>query len=286
LQAIAPKRYFPDKGVHPSAIVDPSAELGADVAIGPNVVIGPKAKIGARTKIMANTVIGGEVTVGDDCLLYPGCLVADYTKIGNKCVLQQGASIGADGFGFVTERPSNMELRLTGAGKEKMSDDPNPHLKIPQIGTVVIEDEVEIGSNSTIDRATMGATIVGKGTKIDNLVMIAHNVRIGREVLIVSGSGVAGSCVIEDRAILAGHVAVSDHVKIGKDGIAEGCSGVMHDIPAGEAHCGIPNQPHATYWRQEVNRRNLPGFIKDLKAMQKRIEQLEKQLLERQLTTG
>jgi UDP-3-O-[3-hydroxymyristoyl] glucosamine N-acyltransferase len=286
LTMLAPKRYWPEKGVHPSAVVDPSAELGEDVAIGALVVVGPRTKIGARTKIMAGTVIGGEVTIGTDCLIHPGCLIADYVKIGNKVILQQGASLGSDGFGYVTERPSNMELRMAGAGVEALSDEPNPLLKIPQIGTVVIEDDVEIGSNATIDRATMGATVIGKGSKIDNLVMIAHNVRIGREVIIVSGSGVAGSSTLGDRAILAGHVAVQDHITIGKDGIAEGCAGIMKDIPAREVHVGTPAQPHRNFFEQFALMRRLPKMHNDMKEMQKRIAQLEQQLLERQLIKG
>ncbi|HEY9776766.1 MAG TPA: UDP-3-O-(3-hydroxymyristoyl)glucosamine N-acyltransferase [Planktothrix sp.] len=286
LHALAPKRYTPDKGVHPTAVVHPTAEIGENVAIGPLCVIGAKTKIGARTRIAAGVLIGGEVTIGDECFLNQGVRIADYVKIGNKVVLQQGASIGADGFGYVTERPSNMELKIAGAKADQMSDEPNPLLKIPQIGTVIIEDEVEIGSNSTIDRATMGATVIGKGTKIDNLVMIAHNVRIGRECIIVAGTGVAGSCTIGDRAVLAGYVSVNDHVRIGKDSIAEGCASVMENIPDGEAHVGTPAQPHAPWWKQQAIIRKLPQMRSDVKALEKRIAQLEQQLLERQLIKG
>lgn len=281
LTALQPKRYTPAKGVHPTAVVDPSAELGEDVAIGPLVVVGPKTKIGARTVLMAGTVIGGEVQIGSDCVFHAGCLIADYIKIGNKVTMQQGASIGPDGFGYVTERPSNMELRM--AGINDLSDDPNPLLKIPQIGTVVIEDEVEIGSNATIDRATMGATVIGKGSKIDNLVMIAHNVRIGREVLVVSQSGVAGSCTIGDRAILAGHTAVSDHLHVGKDAIIEGKAGVMKDVPDGDVMCGVPAQQAKPYFTEVALKRKLPKIFDDVRDMKKRIQELEAKLLDREL---
>jgi UDP-3-O-[3-hydroxymyristoyl] glucosamine N-acyltransferase len=281
LAAIAPKRYMPEVGIHPSAIVDATCELGKDVAIGANVVIGPKTKIGDRTKIMANVTIGGEVEIGLDCLFHPGCMIADYIKIGNRVIMQQGASIGADGFSYVTERPSNMELRI--AGIKELSDEPNPLLKISNIGTVIIEDDVEVGSNATIDRATMGATIIGKGTKIDNLVMIAHNVRVGREALIVSQTGIAGSSVIGDRAVLAGQVGIKDHINVGKDAILEGKAAVMKDIADQEVMCGVPAQPARDFFNQVAHVRKLPKMLTDFRALQKKVDSLEKALNEKQL---
>lgn len=276
LQFFQPKRYFPETGVHPTAIVDPSCELGKDVAIGPYAVIGPKTKVGDRTKIMAHCYIGGEVQIGENCLLYPGCLVADYVKIGNKVILQQGAVLGSDGFAYVTAKPSNMERRMN--GNFDLVDESNPHLKIPQIGTVVIEDEVEIGSCTTIDRATMGATTIGRGSKIDNQVMIAHNVRIGQEVLIVAQVAVAGSCNIGDRAILAGQASVKDHIDVGKDGIVSGTSGVMRDVEAGAVVTGTPALAHRDFMTQTVLTRRLPKMYDDVKSMKKKIEELEKML--------
>ncbi len=281
LTMLAPKRYMPPKGVHPSAVVDPTAQLSDSVAIGPHVVIGPKSKIGERTVIMAGTVIGGECVIGNDTLIHPGCLIADYVKIGNKVILQQGASVGSDGFGYVAEKPSNMELRM--AGINELSDQPNPLLKIPQIGSVIVEDEVEIGSCATIDRATMGNTVIGKGTKIDNQVMIAHNVRIGREVLIVAQTGVGGSCQLGDRAILAGHVAVSDHIHVGKDAILQGTSGVMKDIAEGDVVMGSPSTGAKTWFNEVAHVKKLPKMYDEFKAMKKRMEQLEQLLKEREL---
>lgn len=281
LSAVQPKRFFAEPGVHPTAFVDPTAELAEGVAIGPLAVVGPKTKIGARTKIGAGCLIGGYVEIGADCLFHQGALVADYVKIGNRVILQQGASLGADGFGYVTERPSNMELRMSGS--HERSDDPNPLLKIPQIGTVVIEDDVEIGSNATIDRATMGATTIGAGTKIDNLVMIAHNNRVGRECLLVAGTAIAGSCVIEDRAIFAGQTGTKDHIRIGKDAIIQGQSGAIWDIEPGAVVVGSPAVPYRGYFEQLAVQRKLPQMSKQVKDMQKRIEQLEKVLLGRQL---
>jgi len=280
LSALQPKRFFPEPGVHPSAVVDPSAQLAEAVAIGPLVVVGPGTRIGKGTRISAGCTVGGQVTIGEDCLFHAKCMVADYVQIGNRVILQQGASIGADGFGYATERPSNLELRV--AGITELSEEPNPHLKIPQIGTVIIEDDVEIGSNTTVDRATIGATVVGSGTKIDNLVMIAHNCRIGREAIIVSMAGIAGSCTIGDRAILAGHVGVKDHTRIGKDVIVEGKAGVMRDIADGEVVVGIPAIPVREHMTQLAHVRKGPQVYADVKALKKKVEELEAALRDRQ----
>ena len=276
LSALAPKRYFPEPGIHPTAIVDPSCELGEKVAIGPYVVIGPKTKIGSGTKIMANTTIGGEVVIGQNCLIHPGCMIADYVIVGNRVIMQQGAALGSDGFGYVTERPSNMELRMEGI--KELSFEPNPLLKIPQIGTVIIEDDVEIGSNTTIDRATIGATKVGKGTKIDNLVMIAHNCTIGKEVILIAQVGIAGSSQVEDRAILAGQVGVNDHIKIGRDAILQGQAGVMKDVAAEDVLVGAPAIPVRDFMTQVAHTKKLPKLFDEFKALQKRVAELEKEL--------
>ena len=276
LSACQPKRYYPEVGIHPTAQVDPTCEIKEGVAIGAYVVIGPKTKIGERTKIMAGAVIGGEVEIGSDCLFHPGCLIADYVKIGNRVILQQGASLGSDGFGYVTDKPSNLELRM--AGIKTLSSEPNPHLKIPQIGTVIIEDDVEIGANSTIDRATIGATTIGKGTKIDNLVMIAHNCTIGKEVLLVAQVGIAGSSTIGDRAVLAGQVGVKDHLKIGKDAILEGKAGASKDIPDEDVQIGSPSMPVRQFWTDVALSKKLPQLFEDFKALKTRVSELEEEL--------
>ncbi len=276
LSTFKPKRYLPELGIHESAIIDPSCKIGENVAIGPLVVIGPESKIGAHTTIMANTVIGGKVTIGDHCLVHPGCLIADYVQIGNRVILQQGASLGSDGFGYVTETPSNMELRMSGI--KELSNAPNPLLKIPQTGTVIVEDDVEIGSNTTIDRATIGATIIGQGSKIDNLVMVAHNCRIGKEVIMVAQVGVAGSCTIGDRAIVAGQVGIKDHIKVGKDAILEGQAGVMKDVEEGAVLIGSPSVPVREFMTVAVLKRKLPGLFDQFKVAQKKIAELEERL--------
>lgn len=284
LTAVAPKRHVPPQGVHSSAVVDPSVELGDGVAIGPLVVIGPQCKIGTNTVIQPGTVLGAKVEVGENCLIGAGCLIADAVKIGNRVILQQGAILGSDGFGYATERESNLERRLR--GNRDLDESSNPHLKIPHIGTVIIEDDVEIGSSTTIDRSTMGATTIGQGTKIDNQVMIAHNCRIGKEVLIIATTAVGGSCTIEDRAIISGSVCLSDHLRIGKDAIIEGMSGVMRDIPDGDVQVGIPAMGRREYIQQVVRVQRLKETNADVKKLKERVEKLEALLAENSLVKG
>ncbi len=282
LKTLEPKRCVQENKVHESAVIDPSVQLGKNVSIGPLVVIGQNSKIGDNTKIMPGTVIGGDVQIGNDCLIHAGCLIADYVKVGNRVILQQGVSLGGDGFGYTTERPSNMELRL--ARVDGFSDEDNPLVKIPQIGTVVLEDDVEVGSNTTIDRGTIGATVIGKGCKIDNLVMIGHNVKLGKECIVVANTTIGGSAVIGDRVVMAGGVCVKDQLKVGKDAILEGMAGVMKEVPEGEVQVGIPAVPYRKFYEQVVGVRKLPDLMVDFRKLQKRVTQLEQQLLEKQLS--
>lgn len=275
---LAPPRFYPEPGIHDTAVVDPSAEVASDAAIGPNVVIGPGSKIGSKTIVMANTVIGGKVTIGADCLIHPGCLIADYVIIGNRVILQQGANLGADGFGYVTRTMSNAEHLYKGRRSE-LSDEPNPHLKIPHIGTVILEDDVEIGACTTIDRATIGATIIGAGTKIDNLVLIAHNCVFGKESIVVGHTAVGGSCMVGDRTIMAGGARITDHMKIGKDAIIEGCAAVIKDVPEAEIQVGIPATPAREQLRLQKLFRNLPELVAETRELKERISKLEERLL-------
>lgn len=276
LTSVQPKWFRPAPGVHPSAVVDESAELGEGVAVGPLVYIGPKTKIGARTVILAGTTIGGAVKVGEDCLFHQGCMIGDFIEIGNRVILQQGVSLGGDGFGYVTERPSNMELLKDGL--PGASDAPNPLLKIPQIGNVIVQDDVEIGSNSAVDRGTAGPTVIGAGSKIDNLVQIAHNVQLGRETIIVAHVGIGGSTTIGDRAIIGGHAGIKDHIKIGKDSILEAKAAVMKDIPDGEVHVGMPATNARAWFNEIAHIKKLPKLSEEFRALKKKVEALEKLL--------
>lgn len=251
-------------GVHPSAVIDPTAELAENVSVGPNVVIARNAKIGKNTKLVANVYVGQGAQIGDNCLFHPGVNIGDFVKIGNTVIIHHGASIGADGFSFVTETPSNVE-----AAKEQGTVDGDFKqqriYKIPSIGSVEIKDDVEIGANATIDRGTVENTVIGKGSKIDNLVMIAHNCKIGENCMIISQVGVAGSCNVGDRVVLAGQVGMADHIDIGEDSIVMAQSGVSKSIPRKSIVFGTPAMPRKEYIKQMKTLKDAELLIKEFK---------------------
>lgn len=242
-----------NQGIHPTATVHETAKLGQNVQIGPNVVISRDAEIGDNTKILANSYIGGAAKIGKNCFFHPGVNIGDRVEVGNDVILHHGVSLGADGFSFVTENPDNIEqARKDGAIKEENVK--HVIFKIPSIGSVKIGNNVEIGANSTIDRGTIENTEIGDDTKIDNLVMIGHNCRVGKGCLIVSQVGIAGSCVIGDRVVIAGQAGLADHIEIGSDTIITAKAGVTKSFPEKSIIVGIPAVP-----RKE--------FIKQLKTM-------------------
>lgn len=236
-------------GVHPTAVVDPSAKLGENVQIGANVVISHDAVIGDNTKIMPNCYIGGGAVIGKNCFFHPGVNIGDRVKVGNDVILHHGVSLGADGFSFVTENPDNIEqARKDGVIKEENTK--HVIFKIPSIGSVVIGNNVEIGANTAIDRGTIENTVIGDNTKIDDLVMIGHNCRIGKGCLIVSQVGIAGSCVIGDRVVIAGQAGLADHIEIGADTIITAKAGVTKSFPEKSIVVGIPAVPRKEFIKQ------------------------------------
>ena len=251
-----------NSGVHPTATVHPTAKLGENVALGPNVVIGEYAVVGDNTKVLANGYIGNGAQIGANCFFHPGVNIGDRVQVGNDCILHHGVSLGADGFSFVTENPNNIE-QARQDGEIKENDVKQVIFKIPSIGTVVIGNNVEIGANTTIDRGTIENTIIGDNTKIDNLVMIGHNCRIGKGCMIVSQVGIAGSSVIGDRVVIAGQVGIADHIKIGDDSILAAQAGVSKSFPEKSIVIGSPAVP-----RKE--------FIKQLKLMKDAAEIVSK----------
>ncbi|MEQ8230748.1 MAG: UDP-3-O-(3-hydroxymyristoyl)glucosamine N-acyltransferase [Gammaproteobacteria bacterium] len=229
----APSQLGAMQGVHANAVIASSARLAVDASIGANVVIGEDVVIGARTRIFPNVVIMDRCAIGADCIIYPNCTLREDSVLGARVVLQPGVSIGGDGYGYVQHE--------------------GRHVKIPQLGHVVLEDDVEVGANSTIDRARFSETRVGRGTKIDNLVMLAHNVVTGTDCLLVSQVGVSGSTRIGNRVTLAGQVGTVGHVTIGDDVVVLGKGGVTKDIREPGVYAGMPIKP-AKLWRRAMAR--------------------------------
>ncbi len=241
----------PEPGVHPTAVVGAECELGDEVSLMPYVVLGERVKIGHRVKIYPYCYIGDETEIGDDCILYPHVTVMPRVQIGRRVIIHPGAVIGGDGYGYVQHE--------------------GVHHKIPQIGRVVIEDDVEIGCNTTIDRATTGETRIARGTKIDNLVQIAHNVQVGEHCLLVSQVGIAGSSTLGHHVILAGQVGVKDHVHLGDNVVVGAQGGVSKNLPANGIYWGTPAIPHRE-WLQVL------AYLYKLPELAKRVEELEKKL--------
>lgn len=247
LALFAPPVHAPAPGVHPSAVVDPSARLGQGVSIGAQCIVGPRTQIGDGCVLHPRVTMGADVTVGPLTTLHPGVVVYDRCSIGAKCILHGNVVIGADGFGFVPD-PQGRGL-----------------IKLPHIGTVEIGNMVEIGACTCVDRGKFGATVVGDMTKIDNLVQVGHNVRIGRACIICGCCAIGGSAVLEDGVILAGQVGIQDGKRIGTRATISAQSGVMDDVSPGEVLFGTPAGPHKDQMRSYVALRHLSSHLRELK---------------------
>jgi UDP-3-O-[3-hydroxymyristoyl] glucosamine N-acyltransferase len=247
----------PVKGVDRLSSVAADATLGPDVSIGPFVVIGAGASIGARTVIYPGAVIGPFVRLGDDCIVHPHVSIRERVVVGHRVIVQDGAVIGSDGFGFVKQPDGT-------------------HFKIPQHADVVIEDDVEIGANTTIDRPAVGETRIRAGAKIDNLVQVAHGVTIGERVLLAAQVGIAGSTAIEDDVVLAGQVGVAGHLRIGKGAIATAQTGIPNSVDAGALVSGYPAIANRDWLKSSAIFRQLPALKKQIAELEERLAALEK----------
>ncbi len=245
----------PCAGVHPSAVVSDDSLVAADASIGPNAVVEPGARIGSRTIVNAGCYVGARAKLGEDVLLYPNVTVREDCEIGDRTIVHSGAVIGSDGFGFVR--------------------DGEVYRKLPQVGNVVVEEDVELGACVTIDRATTGTTRIGAGSKIDNLVQIAHNVQVGKNCIIVAQVGISGSTVLGDHVVLAGQVGVVGHIEIGEGAMVGAKSGVSKSIKAGERVFGYPALPVAQAKRIEASLRKLPELIQTVRQLKRRVDDLE-----------
>ena len=250
---------LPVRGINGLAAIDPTAVLGPDVSIGVFAVIGARAQVGARTIVEPHVTIAAGVTIGEDSHLHARAVVREGVTIGARVIVQSGAVIGSDGYGFA-QRPDGS------------------HEKIPQVGRVVIEDDVEIGANTAIDRPAVGETRIGAGTKIDNLVQVAHGVRIGTHALLAAQVGIAGSTVLEDRVIMAGQSGATGHVRLGAGAIVGAKSAVTKDVEPGQHVAGVPAIDVAAWRESTVLIRKLPELRESLARLEARLAAIEARL--------
>ncbi len=245
-------------GIDPLAYIAPTAKIGENVYIAPFACVGDNAEIGDNTSLHPHATVGSGAKVGNDCILYPHATVYHDCRIGNNCILHAGSVIGADGFGFA---PS-----------------PEGYEKIPQIGIVILEDNVEIGANTCIDRATMGATIIRKGVKLDNLIQIAHNVEVGSHTVMASQVGIAGSTKVGEWCMFGGQVGVAGHITVGNRVNMGAQSGVNGSVKDGKALIGTPPIEFKNYFKSSAVFKKLPDMYLELASLKKEIEELKKQL--------
>lgn len=256
-----PPQPLIDKGIHPTAVFGEGTQLGNDLSVGPYVVVGKGCRIGDRSVLMPGVFLGDGVVVGEDCVLHAHVCLRERVALGNRVILHNGVVVGSDGFGFAPEQ--------------------GVYHKIPQVGTVVIEDDVEIGANATIDRATLGETRIKKGAKLDNLIQVGHNCTIGENTVIAAQAGLSGSTHVGKNVRVGGQVGFAGHLKVG-DGAAIGAqSGVSKSIPDGSYVFGYPAKPHMEEFRIQGALKRLPELLREMKRLREQIEKLEQEMRER-----
>jgi UDP-3-O-[3-hydroxymyristoyl] glucosamine N-acyltransferase len=246
------------QGVMAGAHVHPEAVVGVNVTIEPGCVVCAGVTIGDGTHLHPNVVIGADVVIGDDCLIYANVTVREKSVLGNRVIIQPGAVIGADGFGF--------------------APDGQVYCKIPQIGYVIIEDDVEIGACSCIDRGTLGVTRLARGVKVDNLVQVGHNVQVGEDTLLVSQVGIAGSTVIGKHCVFGGQAAVAGHIKIGDNVTLAGRGGIANNVDDNQSLAGVPAMPHRDWLKAAMTMKHLPEMRRELKKLNKQLDELKSKL--------
>jgi len=246
--------------IHPTAIVAETARIGEEVFIGAGVVVGERAGVGRGSQVLAGTVLGDDVEVGDDCVLHPNVVIYAGARLGSRVVLHAGVIIGADGFGYVRARDG--------------------YHKFPQVGAVVIEDDVEIGANSCVDRGALGETRIGRGTKLDNLVHVGHNVEIGERVVIAAQTGISGSTIIEDDAVIGGQVGMGDHARVGAGAVVGSKAGILPGkiVRAGAVVWGVPVRPLDEYKRLNAHFGRLPQMRAEIDELKQQVKELAARL--------
>ena len=245
----------PESGVHPSAVVADGVSVGEGASVGPLASVAADATVGDRSLVGAGCVIGRGAMIGADCVLHPRVVIEDNCRLGDRCVVHSGTVIGSDGFGYATVEGT--------------------HHKVPQVGVVVLEDDVEIGANVCVDRAALGETRIGRGTKVDNLVQIAHNVQIGEHCLLVAQVGISGSTQIGHHTVFAGQSGCSGHLKIGNGVVLVARAVAYKDVPDGATMAGAPARPHREWLKANANVQRLDGLREKVKKLEERLAELE-----------
>ncbi|MFA5984287.1 MAG: UDP-3-O-(3-hydroxymyristoyl)glucosamine N-acyltransferase [Methylococcaceae bacterium] len=254
VELLHPERTYP-RTISPQAVLEADVILGENLHIGPFAVIGEQTRIGNNSEILAGAYIGQNVSIGKNCKIYPYAVIYDGVVIGDNVIIHSGAIIGADGFGYKFRQ--------------------HRHVKVPQVGNVVIGDYVEIGANTCVDRGALGSTHIDEGSKIDNLVQIGHNNKVGKHVIMCGQTGVSGSCDIEDYVILAGSAGIADHVTIGKGATVMARSGVANNIAPGTQVFGSPAKDKKTAYKEQVAISKLPELLKRVKLLEEELNALK-----------
>jgi len=250
------KPYRPEPGIHPLAVVSPSARIGRDVAVGALAVIGDEVEIGEGTVVFPLVAVYPRAKIGRSCVLHSQVALREDVVLGNRVILHNGVVVGADGFGYLQAEDGS-------------------HIKIPQKGTVVIEDDVEVGANTAIDRAALGRTVIRRGTKIDNLVQVAHNVEVGPDSILAGQAGIAGSSKVGRRVILSGQVGINDHVEVGDESVVAARAGVSKNVPPRSIVAGSPHLDIGEWRKMCASLPKLYDLIKEVRRLQTRVAELE-----------
>lgn len=253
--AFATRKSYKPGGVHRRALVDETAQLGSDVTVHAMAYVGPGAKLGSRVVLHPGVYLGEGVSIGDDTVLHPNVTVEQGCIIGKRCIIHSGTVIGADGYGFVPQEDG--------------------HFKIPQVGTVQVDDDVELGALNTVDRAAMGRTWIKKGVKTDNMVHVAHNCTIGENTLLVAKVGVSGSTSVGDNVVIGGQTGLAGHINIGNDVKIAARSGVQNNVKDGEIVAGFPAMPHRLWLRTRALIRRLPDLFDRVKKIEKKLQKID-----------
>lgn len=277
LAVIAPKPFI-EKGIHASAVIHPTAQVDESANIGPNCTVGANTKIGKGSQLIANVFVGSNVSVGENALFYAGVCIGDGCQIGNNVILHHNASIGADGFSFITPEEGSIESAQKSKDRQ-ITKSNTAIIKVASAGIVKLEDNVEIGANACVDRATLGETVIGENTKIDNLVQIGHNCILGNNILIAGLTGVAGSVKISNGVVIGGGAGIKDNIQIGEDAIIAPLAGITQSVEAKTTMIGAPAVPAREFLNKEFQvKKWVKNGSQRIKDLEEKLAQLEAKL--------